>query len=131
MNTNISIVVAALIYYVSYHGSVGVLYDIISLAYQDEESLKAFVKSTSFDDIAAFSSFFVPAAIASFFLGLSIKDKPIYFGVVVCGCFSIILWASLAYFFGAGSGIRASDVVAPLLALPLSWLIIRQVRNYA
>ena len=131
MKTILSIVIGAFIFYVSYHGSIGVLYDVISLAFPNKEGQAIFVQSTSFDDIAAFSSFLLPAIITSIFLGLFHKTKPVYFGVALCGAFSVLLWGTLAYFFGFSSSLRVSDLLAPLSVLPVSWFILSLVQRHA
>ncbi|MDP2561278.1 hypothetical protein [Psychrobium sp. 1_MG-2023] len=131
MRSVIAVIVGALIYYISYHGSIGVLYDIIGLVFTDQASQKGFVRSPIFDDIAAFSGFILPTIVSATFLGLMLKEQHAKFCVIVCGLYSIALWAALAFFFGAGSEIWLSDLVAPLSALPIAWFVFSLVKRSA
>ena len=120
----------ALLYYVSYHGSVGVIFDMSFLAFADETARKVFVQSATFDDIAAFTSFFIPTFLTASFLGFALKTKPVYISVALCCIYSFILWATLWHFFGNGS-VRLSDIAAPILAIPLSWVTFYVVSRHA
>ena len=131
MKTLLTIIIGALIYYISFHGAIGVYYDIITLYFSEEKDLNAFLRSTMFDDIAAFNGFVIPTILSSTFIGLFLKEKPPTFGVILCGIYSIILWAVVNDLVADEANVRVSDVVAPIISLSVAWLTITWVRKYA
>ncbi|TMN86354.1 hypothetical protein CWB72_19950 [Pseudoalteromonas phenolica] len=130
MKDLLSFLVGAFVYYVSFHGSIGVLYDAIEVLTSSQEARNAFIASENFDDIAAFSSFAIPSMITATFLALLNKSWPIWLGISVCSVYTVTLYFVLAGLFFDGVALRVSDYLGPLIVLPITWLCFKLVRKY-
>ena len=128
MKNIISILMGAFIFYVSYHGSVGVTHDLITLFISNQAQQEIFVQSDVFNKIIPFISFLIPGAITALILSLWSRDWTSLFGATVCFCYGLFLLMIIHYHFSILNNLLVSDILAPLAVFPLSWLIFSKYR---